>query len=1197
MDDQSSIHFFAHPLPGGEQQFLRRIEEAASNLNRNGHRLPAPLHSIGLANIKQIAVGPNHAAFLLNDGRVARLGLSVFQDRLDLSGKDEGPGKHYSCRDKPSGGGGGGDGGASAAAASRTAKIRRVMMAARRPGRSGVIVGSRPMIPASAIPEELVAQAQVVLQGKSRDVIVRELQRTNLNVNEAVNNLLSRDDDEGDELDEATDAYLPEELLTLLDAGLQSGEHAGVVLDADALYSGDGFEYLVARDMARRKMERDKEKDRARSSELAGNQHNYGNPITPGASLIYWTEIDESKITPPFVAISALYSELLALGQDGRLYSWPWNQERAQGFHSKTEAMGLHQDERITAMTTCMTRCALVTDKHRVASFVDSALGVVASSLMDAAAYDLGEMPVSIHVCPLYACARTAHGGNVYWWGVLPFNERRKKWEKLKSRSKKHVTFDMNEIKEGCEVRTKSNPIYPPGAVGVNFSNGYPQVGELMEAAWTLTETCRFRVRTGDQLKTAEGWKLVKCESIAPESADSPAPRTNVRKRPADNESSAKEEAWALKDVIFVDEGKSQDAGVVEIVDGAYCGVVFAKDVKPTAEGGDGVNFEERKKAMRLMRKDDLQIVSATAIPRSPESFQRAPKKLSLPHAGKGVIDLMVDSNGIRILFERHGKIRLMRLSVFGKVASDHELPLVASAFFGTGACTPKIENYGDEGVCVLRDGNGCVVPMLRDSVGGFREPWPLSLAAVPLLSVGIQPLLKSASTKFNRLALSVATVRPQNLMQLVQFCDVDSVKGFVNELEKEQNLDKAQAEILNARVDGNRNILHVALLSAVGATNKEHVDSSNPPTAAMVDQDDLVAAGLARDAYEARWQQMVTRRFGGRAHPFGIGDLMMSDRQPQVVIQQQQQQQQQPPAPPAQQQQQEETPASPDNQGHPLDEDARTPILVGYDSPRPEDIAQKTAQSTSNAEAMDASEGPKIRQAVSDSKQRQRNALEIIKFLCDHPLLNSYMFDLLSTRDITGQTPFMLAIHARAYSAAMTIWETAQKVAKSSGQAQLQETLRQMIFPPGSRPSDSPLFVLCYNDTCSFTWTGDEHINQDIFECRTCGLVGSLCCCSECAYICHKNHDCKLKRTSPTAYCDCWEKCACKALVAGNQNVRFDLFNKLIQDTNLVTKTNARGEHLLLFLARTVGRQTNEQKQYNGSRSKARKTDGGRTV
>lgn len=87
-------------------------------------------------------------------------------------------------------------------AANRSAKIRRMMIAARRPGavhgRAGVIIDrARAVLPASSIPEDLIAQAQVVLQGKSREVIVRELQRTNLNVNEAVNNLLSRDDDEG----------------------------------------------------------------------------------------------------------------------------------------------------------------------------------------------------------------------------------------------------------------------------------------------------------------------------------------------------------------------------------------------------------------------------------------------------------------------------------------------------------------------------------------------------------------------------------------------------------------------------------------------------------------------------------------------------------------------------------------------------------------------------------------------------------------------------------------------------------------------------------------------------------------------------------------------------------------------------------------------------------------------------------------
>lgn len=39
-----------------------------------------------------------------------------------------------------------------------------------------------------------------------------------------------------------------------------------------------------------------------------------------------------------------------------------------------------------------------------------------------------------------------------------------------------------------------------------------------------------------------------------------------------------------------------------------------------------------------------------------------------------------------------------------------------------------------------------------------------------------------------------------------------------------------------------------------------------------------------------------------------------------------------------------------------------------------------------------------------------------------------------------------------------------------------------EMICPSGTNPDDSPLYVLCCNDTCSFTWTGAEHINQVSF-------------------------------------------------------------------------------------------------------------------
>jgi hypothetical protein len=75
---------------------------------------------------------------------------------------------------------------------------------------SNLIVGSSrmpPFVPASAVPESLIESVQTVLQSKSRSVIVRELQRTNLDVNLAVNNLLQRDD-EGDDPTDDEDPYM-----------------------------------------------------------------------------------------------------------------------------------------------------------------------------------------------------------------------------------------------------------------------------------------------------------------------------------------------------------------------------------------------------------------------------------------------------------------------------------------------------------------------------------------------------------------------------------------------------------------------------------------------------------------------------------------------------------------------------------------------------------------------------------------------------------------------------------------------------------------------------------------------------------------------------------------------------------------------------------------------------------------------------
>ena len=85
-----------------------------------------------------------------------------------------------------------------------------------------------------------------------------------------------------------------------------------------------------------------------------------------------------------------------------------------------------------------------------------------------------------------------------------------------------------------------------------------------------------------------------------------------------------------------------------------------------------------------------------------------------------------------------------------------------------------------------------------------------------------------------------------------------------------------------------------------------------------------------------------------------------------------------------------------------------------------------------------------------------------------------------------------MASVVNRAYPASLVLFDAAKRVARESSNDEYtqKKTLMSMVFPEGSPPESSPLHVICCNDTCSFTWTGAEHINQDIFECRTQTLV-----------------------------------------------------------------------------------------------------------
>lgn len=201
------VQFLVHPLPGSQEQLTEKLREVAERLSRQTLQPGSgsssstaatapfalgasnPLNNLGVS-VRQIEVGPSHFAFLLQDGRVCRLPFSVISDRLDLTRSSSSAAAASTSKSVSK---------ASTTAAPTTTSTNRqpartrgriIRTSSIRGGRGGIIMSSNR--PAPYVPEELVSQAQSVLQGRSRQLIIRELQRTNLDVNLAVNNLLSR---------------------------------------------------------------------------------------------------------------------------------------------------------------------------------------------------------------------------------------------------------------------------------------------------------------------------------------------------------------------------------------------------------------------------------------------------------------------------------------------------------------------------------------------------------------------------------------------------------------------------------------------------------------------------------------------------------------------------------------------------------------------------------------------------------------------------------------------------------------------------------------------------------------------------------------------------------------------------------------------------------------------------------------------
>ncbi|XP_066251195.1 E3 ubiquitin-protein ligase hyd isoform X7 [Euwallacea similis] len=1213
----SSLQYVVHPLPGTEEQFIDRLKEVADRINRLGHTLHPVLSSLRVG-IKKICLSSTSIALLLDDGRICRISYNILSDRLDLSKNDS----KRSWLLRSSGGAGGASGGGSGSSGGtggkptnggrgcRTRANTRLIPGQRasRGGTNGssrgapVIIGTsasgsaRPMVtvPAPYVPEELVSQAQVVLQGKSRNLIIRELQRTNLDVNLAVNNLLSRDDEEGEEGDDAADSYVPEDLISLLDGGFHS-DHS-VIIDADAMFSEDMFGYAGIRNRSSggrtgRLSDRDAtsgggsgaDRDRENFSRWRDRQY-FGprkwletalrdNPYEKDADhkkkdsacplwisddLEFWPEP-----APKFSQIATLYSELIALSSNGQLYQWKWNEhepykhpENPNIHHPKTIVLNL-VNEKVVHLSGCSTRCSVATESGKVATWLDELLAPASNKLEHAAqAYTefLSDRISALFTCPLYTVAKLESGA-LYWWGVLPFAQRKRLWEKYRAKCRKQrPSSNQSEIVAGSQVCMKNSPMYQPGAVGFTVSAGVPKIGQLQNAAWTLSDTCTFKIMNVQVQASAEkpkeearpgssgsslyvfkkGSSNKRSEDTLTESSgsnskssnskentdrlDMPPPPSPASSTCSDTGSTSKrqkklvvtvsdinldtrkdEEEWHLRDVIFVEDMRNIPTGRVLKVDGAYAAVRFPSAHSREKEGVK--DLDDIFQDCRLMRKDDLQVIKSSSTSRVPDCFQKTPRRIQMSENIGQILTVAVDGLGIHSVVRNGTKLSYCIFNIStGRVEQENPLPSDTTAFMGL--CPPLINltcaGESNQTVLILRDGNNTIYPLAKDCADAIRDPQFLDLPPVKCVAASTVAVPSTSLNMKNQVALVVFALEQQVLMPKILRCDIEGVRQVLGQLDQDLKLNTVtRPSILTERCDGNRNIFHAVLNMCTPPSNKDSDTIQEDPIRYIQVQED----------------QIPTQSWPPETFDVASGD---------------------------------------------------------------EDSIMSLGSSAANK---GSSHNHSLSNTIVHPSERRSNAIQILHFLLyESSTIESHLIELLCAKDAQGQTPFMLAVSSRSYPAALEMFERIMKL----GTAQERE---EMIFPKGSNADHSPLHVLCCNDTCSFTWTGAEHINQDIFECRTCGLTGTLCCCTECARVCHKGHDCKLKRTSPTAYCDCWEKCKCKALIMGNQSVRYELLSRLVKDTNLVCLPNSRGESILLFLVQTVGRQNQEQRQFSKSR------------
>ncbi|CAG0903813.1 unnamed protein product, partial [Cyprideis torosa] len=306
--------------------------------------------------------------------------------------------------------------------------------------------------------------------------------------------------------------------------------------------------------------------------------------------------------------------------------------------HPKTGPLRL-EGEKVTLVAAASIRCSVATSSGKVATFFDESVDAVARRMEQTATAHPEltteeDLITELKISPLFTCARLA-SGELFWWGVLPYTQRRRLIDRCRSRLKKHHFSSANEVVIGASVCLKTSPIYHAGAVGFTLSQGVPKVGTLMSSAWSFIDTCSFRVDNPPSLPpscssgpqpqppgtrgggggrvtrrspakardkrsnseedaggraTTRSRKRRRCElelSSGDEGSNLSSPARSPSGGGGSEAAAETVEEWYIKDVIFLEDGGNLPIGKVVKVDGSYCAVRFPS-LAPTRHSKSG---------------------------------------------------------------------------------------------------------------------------------------------------------------------------------------------------------------------------------------------------------------------------------------------------------------------------------------------------------------------------------------------------------------------------------------------------------------------------------------------------------------------------------------------------------------------------------------------------------------------------------